>query len=109
MAIRKAVEEFLRLGPLPESSTATEQDVDNRYEALKAISPPVTDEESLALAEAFGPDECFGVAGSLVHLIETALRHEREFCNGVSGCEAQARPTTARKLLSIAGAHRLRY
>jgi len=77
MAIRKAVEEFLRLGPLPESSTATEQDVDNRYEALKAISPPVTDEESLALAEAFGPDECFGVAWSLLHLIETAPGHPR--------------------------------
>lgn len=77
MAIRRAVEEFLRLGQLPESSTASEQDVDSRFGALRAISPPVTDEEALALSEAFGPDECFGVAWSLLHLIETAPGHPR--------------------------------
>src|ERR1041384_8115137 len=77
MAIRKAVEEFLKLGRLPESGVATEQDVDNRYAALLAITSPVTDEEAAALSEAFGPDECFGVAWSLLHLIETAPSHPR--------------------------------
>ncbi len=73
MKVRRAVEEFLRLGQLPESSTATEDDLDNRVAALKAISP-VTDEEALALSEAFGPDECFGVAWSLLHPSPDPLR-----------------------------------
>ena len=77
MTVRGSVEDFLRLGQLPESKAATEQDLDNRVAALKAISPPVTDEEAVALFEAFGPDECFGVAWSLLHLIETAPGHPR--------------------------------
>jgi hypothetical protein len=32
----------------------------------------VTDDEARALATAFGPDECFGLAWTLLHLIETA-------------------------------------
>ncbi|MFC9692916.1 hypothetical protein ACFTSF_30480 [Kribbella sp. NPDC056951] len=33
---------------------------------------PVTDEETQQLTLAFGDDDCFGVAWSLLHLIETA-------------------------------------
>jgi hypothetical protein len=77
MTIRKAVEDFVRLGQLPESSVATEHDVDQRVAMLKAIVTPLTDEEALALAESFGPDECFGVAWTLLHLIETAPSHPR--------------------------------
>ncbi len=77
MAIRDVVKNFIRLGPLPESTTATEEDLDKRVAALRAISPPVTDEESLALADTFGSDECFGVAWTLLHLIETAPSHPR--------------------------------
>jgi hypothetical protein len=72
MTIRKAVEDLVKLGPLPESSAATEQDLDQRVALLKAIAAPVSDEEAAALAECFGPDECFGVAWSYLHLIETA-------------------------------------
>lgn len=75
MAIRRTVEEFLKLGRLPASSAAVEQDLDTRVAVLKAIAPPVTDEEAVALYETFGPDECFGLAWSLLHLIETAPGH----------------------------------
>src|SRR5204863_4040645 len=56
MTVRKAVEDFVKLGPLPESSAATEQDLDQRVALLKAIAPPVSDEEATALADSFGPD-----------------------------------------------------
>ncbi len=67
-----AVKDFIRFGPLPESNTATEEDLDKRVVALRAITPPVTDEASLALAETFDLDECFGATWTLLHLVETA-------------------------------------
>lgn len=72
MKIRKAVEDFVKRGPLPDQGVATEHDVDQRYAMLNMITPPVTDEEAIALAESFGPDECFGLAWTLLHLIETS-------------------------------------
>jgi len=41
-------------------------------DALHAIEQPVTDEEATLLATCFGDDNCFGVAWTLLHLIETA-------------------------------------
>ncbi len=70
--MQDAVPNFVRLGPLPGSSAATEEVLAKRVTALNAISFPITDEESLVLAECFGPDECFGVAGTLLQLVETA-------------------------------------
>ncbi|MFI6728849.1 hypothetical protein [Streptomyces atratus] len=44
---------------------------ERRDNQLKAISGPVTAEEAKALVACFGPDDCYGVAWSLLHLIET--------------------------------------
>jgi hypothetical protein len=38
----------------------------------RGITRPITDEGAIALLELFGEDGCFGVASSLMHLIETA-------------------------------------
>jgi len=60
------------MGPLPDSESATEEQL-FRYEALfEDISVPVTDEEAEALAGLFGPDDCYGMAWTLIHIIETA-------------------------------------
>ena len=72
MSIRQPVQDFVKLGPLPASNAATERELERRVTLLGAISTPVTDEEAMALAESFGPDECFGVAWTLLHVIETA-------------------------------------
>ena len=72
MPVRKEVAELLSMGPLPASDVATEEDLNRREAALKAISRPVSDEEALVLMSAFGTDECFGLAWTLLHLIETA-------------------------------------
>jgi hypothetical protein len=56
---------------LPDEHSATEEQVDRLSDAIDKIARPVTAEEALLLISAFGPDDCFGVAWSLLHLIET--------------------------------------
>ncbi|MEW2131960.1 hypothetical protein [Streptomyces sp. NPDC005435] len=76
--IRTAVADFTALGKLPaedgEPDEALEKAVEHAAALLDLIERPVTDEEAHALADCFGDDECFGVAWSLLHLIETAPR-----------------------------------
>ncbi|MFJ2016205.1 hypothetical protein [Streptomyces nodosus] len=68
--MRPEVQAFIADGPLPDWD-GSEDEIDRRYEQLRAISRPVTAEEAQALATCFGPDDCYGVAWTLVHLIET--------------------------------------
>lgn len=49
----------------------SEEEIDRRDRQLRAIPRPVTAEEAEALAAYFGPDDCYGVAWTLLHLIET--------------------------------------
>lgn len=69
--MRSEVLAFVADGPLPDWD-ASEEEIERRVRQLEAIVAPVTDEEARALVSCFGPDDCFGVAGSLLHLIETA-------------------------------------
>jgi hypothetical protein len=70
MSVRSEVEAFLALGPLPASSI--DAHVDTHQEHLERITAPVSIEEAELLVGMFGPDDCFGLAWTLVHLIETA-------------------------------------
>jgi hypothetical protein len=65
------VREFAELGPLP-ASTDSERTVARHQEWLSRITSPVTDEEAELLASCFGPDDCFGLAWTLLHIIESA-------------------------------------
>lgn len=69
--MRPQVRAFVTDGPLPDQD-ADEEEIRRRAEQLEAIPAPVTAEEAAALAACFGPDDCYGVAWSLLHLIETA-------------------------------------
>ena len=73
-AIRREVAAFLREGPLPASATVDGKHLARLEDTLHKIAPPVTEAEAIALASAFGPDDddCFGLAWTLLHLIETA-------------------------------------
>src|ERR1051325_10028561 len=72
MAVRQVVRDLVSLGPFPDSDSATE-DVVERYGAhLDRIEKPITDSEAELLLTCFGPDECYGLAWTLLHLIETA-------------------------------------
>ena len=70
--MRKEVQELSNLGPLPDCETVEEEQL-NRYESLLSrVAPPVSDAEARCLVHLFGPDECYGLAWTLLHLIETA-------------------------------------
>src|SRR5690348_11172656 len=71
MTIRPEVERLAALGPFPASRDAEESDIDRRGALLTAILPPLTREEATALLRCFGPDEAFGLAWALLHLIES--------------------------------------
>ena len=70
MAIRPAVRAFVELGPLPDCHASVE--TIRAHERLLEIEGPVSDEEAAVLLRCFGPDDCFGLAWTLLHLIETA-------------------------------------
>jgi hypothetical protein len=69
--MRPEVQTFVADGLLPDWD-ADEEEIDRRVRQLEAISAPVTRNEAQALAACFGPDDCYGVAWSLLHLIETS-------------------------------------
>ncbi len=77
--MREEVQAFVGLGPLP-SEDADEELINLREQYLNRIVAPVTDEEAHALVGMFGPDGCYGLAWSLLHLIETAPGWPVEGC-----------------------------
>ena len=73
MTIRPEVHELIQMGPFPASSKKSDpDDIQRRGATLDKITRPVSDGEASALLACFGPDEAFGLAWCLVHLIETA-------------------------------------
>lgn len=70
--MQQAISALLGLGPLPSSATTTVPTMQAFEEQLSKVQTPVTDEEACALVQLFGPDDCFGLAWTLLHLIETA-------------------------------------
>lgn len=71
MTIRHEVEELAKVGRLPDED-ADEQAIGATQRLLERIVAPVTDDEAQVLASLFGPDGCYGLAWTLLHLIETA-------------------------------------
>jgi hypothetical protein len=69
--MRKPIYDLLELGPFP-SYKANAELIDKYERLISSIKPPVTDEEATALVKMFGPDDCYGLAWTLLHLIETA-------------------------------------
>jgi hypothetical protein len=70
--MQAAVEAIVGLGPLPASAVAEVPTLEMFERLLQQVSRPVSDTEATVLCGLFGPDDCFGLAWSLLHLIETA-------------------------------------
>lgn len=70
--MQQAISTLLGLGPLPSATAATISMMQAFEEQLSKVQTPVSDEEACALVKLFGPDDCFGLAWTLLHLIETA-------------------------------------
>jgi len=69
--MRTEVAQLVSLGPLPEES-ALPIEVARREKIIRSIRKPLTLEEAVALSHLLGPDNCFGLAWTVVHLIESA-------------------------------------
>jgi hypothetical protein len=74
MTISPRIQALVELGPLPstEEAIADGARLDEFEKRLHVITSPVSDDEACALLGLFGPDECFGLAWTLLHLIESA-------------------------------------
>jgi len=70
--MRPEVLALAALGPLPAEQGALPARIAKHQAALQQVGPPVSDEEARAMLSLFGEDDCFGLAWSLLHLIETS-------------------------------------
>jgi hypothetical protein len=70
--MREAVQKLARLGPLPDSDNAQEEQLKVYEDLLKQVTPPISDDEARVLTGLFGPDDCFGLAWTVLHLVESA-------------------------------------
>jgi hypothetical protein len=70
--MRPALQSFMADGPLPAESVEEVAVVQRRQDQLMAIEMPISPAEAHALAGCFGSDGCFGMAWTLLHLIESA-------------------------------------
>ncbi|MFE3907102.1 hypothetical protein ACFXPY_44510 [Streptomyces sp. NPDC059153] len=61
---------FVADGPLPDRD-ANEEKIGRRVQLVGAVLRPVTAQGAKALVACSGPDYCYGVASTLLHLIET--------------------------------------
>lgn len=79
--MRLEVVRLIACGKLP-SSTSEGAAIQGWQEALEGIATPVSDQEASALAMLFpdDDDECYGLAWSLIHLIESAPNWPLQDC-----------------------------
>ena len=78
--MRPEIETLSKLGVFPPESGADAQKIKVIQDSLLAIQPPVTDQEAVELAGLFGEDSCFGLAWTVLSLIETAPGWPIEAC-----------------------------
>lgn len=79
-SVRTEVRELEKLGLLPSEDDAEVAQLKTIEALHRAIAKPITDDEARILVELFGPDGCYGVASSFMHLIETAPSWPLEEC-----------------------------
>jgi hypothetical protein len=70
--MQPTVEEIVALGRLPDSAGASVEALQRLEDLFRRIRTPLTNDEARALMGGFGTDDCFGMAWSLLHAIETA-------------------------------------
>jgi len=66
------VGELVKLGPLPSSVKPDAVGLQKFQTLLERVDQPISNDDARALVNLFGPDDCFGLAWTLLHLIETA-------------------------------------
>lgn len=70
--MQSAILALTKLGALPRCEDAHDDWLAKFQSYLLEIEQPVSNEDAAELAKLLGPDDCFGMAWTLVHAIETA-------------------------------------
>jgi hypothetical protein len=70
--MRPEVSNLVSKGPVPSAQGGVPQ-IKEWQEAFEKIKPPISDDEAKALIGLFpaSDDDCFGLAWSLIHVVET--------------------------------------
>jgi hypothetical protein len=70
--VQAAILQLEKLGPFPAEAARDVARLKAIQELLEQVETPVSDDDARVLVKLFGPDDCYGVAWTLLHLIETA-------------------------------------
>jgi hypothetical protein len=70
--MQTAVKELVKFGALPSSLNPDIVKLEAIQSLLTKIEQPISDTDAQVLVTLFGPDDCFGLAWTLLHIIETA-------------------------------------
>jgi len=70
--MQRPITDLVRLGPLPNSQERNIERLKTLQALIAAVQKPITDEEACVLVRLLGTDDAFGLAWSILHLIETA-------------------------------------
>ena len=70
--LRPAICDLAKMGVFPPSKGVDHALVKRRQELLQRITPPVSDDEARELVKLFGPDDYYGLAWTVLYLIEGA-------------------------------------
>ena len=80
--------ELTKIGKLPSEASVDAATVQRLEQLAQSITPPLSDDEARALVWLFGPDDsCYGIAWTLLHLIETAPHWPLRDCLPKNGGE----------------------
>jgi hypothetical protein len=78
--IRHEIQQLAKLGAFPASTKVDLKIIAVQEKLIRAVKPPITDEEAKELVKLFGPDDYFGAAWTVLHLVERAPGWPLEEC-----------------------------
>ena len=56
----------------PASHDVVQAQIEKQQQLLESLKPPLSDDEARELVKVFGPDDYYGLARTVLHLIESA-------------------------------------
>jgi len=68
--IRSEISELVRLGAFPSSKGVDLALIKRQQQLLQLITLPISDAEARELVKLFGPDDYYGLAWTVLHLVE---------------------------------------
>jgi hypothetical protein len=70
--MQPSIQKLASLGGLPSADDANPDFLEKFQNLLITVHRPVTDKEAETLVGLLGPDDCYGLAWTMIHIIEEA-------------------------------------